>query len=298
MSSEESPVRTYRSLLPGLQRYGSLKMKAPLMLACLLLLASLAGCAPATTPADSKTVPTTPPKLTVTLGADAIEIPAGIGAGVVELTMNNVDKETHTGLLRQLNAGQTLEEFRAAFEQDPRSTRPMTKFLGGPDVPPGASISSYYTLDPGTYIVVDNLAEPWHYATFTVMSAAKPATLPPAAVRVKMREYAYDMPDSIPSGKRLWEFSNAGQSLHHLGIIQVNEGTTVESAVAWMKDPQGDPPGKVLAWWNMLSPGVTSQAEIELPTGKYYAVDMLPDFVSDGVTNADHGMVKAFTVTQ
>jgi hypothetical protein len=273
-------------------------MIASLLLACLLVLTSLAGCAPAAAPADSQTTPTTPPKFAITLGANAIEIPVGIGAGVVELVMVNADKEMHTGLLRQLNASHTLEEFRIAFEQDPRSTMPMTKFLGGPDVPPGAGISGYYTLEPGTYIAVDNQAEPWHYATFTVSGAARSPAPPPAAVSVKMREYTYDMPDSIRSGKHLWEFSNVGKSLHHLGIIQLKEGTTVESAVAWMKDPQGDPPGKVLAWWNMLSPGVTSLGEIELPPGKYYAVDMLPDFVSDGVVNAEHGMVKAFTVTQ
>jgi hypothetical protein len=273
-------------------------MIAPMLLACLLLLTSLAGCAPVAAPADSKTATTTPPKFTITLNADKIEIPAGIGAGVVELIMVNADREMHTGLLRQLNTGHTLEEFRTGFEQNPRSTMPMTKFLGGPDVPPGTSISGYYTLEPGTYIVVDNQVEPWHYATFTVTGDAGPAAPPPVAVSVKMREYAYDMPDSIPSGKRLWKFSNVGKSLHHFGIIQLKEGTTVESAVAWMKDPQGDPPGKALAWWNMLSPGVTSQGEIELPPGKYYAVDMLPDFVSDGVVNAEHGMVKAFTVTQ
>lgn len=292
----------HRNLLRGMRSY-RLPTAAWVLVGTWLLLVGLAGCTTIVAPtdmatdADVTTEAAAPPHFTITLDNGAITLPADISAGVVQLTMENVDTVMHTGLLRRLAADHTLEEFSTAFEQDPRSTLPLTEFLGGPDVSPGSAISGYYTLEPGTHILVDNWSQPWHYAAFTVTQPAMAAEPPTAAVSVTMREYAYDMPDSIPSGKHLWGFTNAGESLHHIGIIQLNEGATIDDVLAWSKDPQGPSPSTDLAWWNMLSPGVTSWGELDLPPGEYYAIDLVPDFVTMGMLNADHGMVKAITVT-
>jgi hypothetical protein len=241
--------------------------------------------------------PAQPPQFTITLNADEISIPDDIPAGLVELTIDNVDTEWHAAIVRYLNEDVSLDEFSAAFQQEPRSTFPMTSFAGGPDVPGGKAIPGYYTLQAGTYIVVDNWVEPWRFASFQVAGESAQSQPPPAEVMVKMKEYAFDMPKSLPSGRHLWQFTNQGEFLHNIGIIRLGEGQSMDDVIAWTKEPQGPEPYEYFTMWNILSPGATSWGQIELQPGEYLAVDFMPDFASEDGLNMEQGMVWKFTVT-
>ena len=222
----------------------------PLMFGLTLLLAiSLAACVvtvntPAPTePAPVATAePATPPQFTITLDAEAISIPNDIPAGLVGLTMDNIDTQWHSAIIRQLNEGVSLEEFGAAFQEEPRSTFPMTSFIGGPDVPGGKTMSGYYALGSGTYVIVDNWVEPWRFTSFQVEGETAQAQPPQAEVVVNMNEYAFEMPESLPSGRQLWQFTNQGEFLHNLGIIRLGEGKNIDDVVAWTKEQQGPEP--------------------------------------------------------
>jgi hypothetical protein len=269
----------------------------------ILLAISLGAClATANTPASTGPGPAataqaaTPPQYTITLSAETISIPDDIPAGLVELSIDNVDTQWHSAIIRHLNEDVSLEKFSAAFQEEPRSTFPMTSFIGGPDVPGGKAMPGYYTLQSGTYVVVDNWVEPWRFASFQVEGETAPAQPPQAEVIVHMKEYAFDMPESLPGGRQLWQFTNQGQFLHNLGIIRLGEGKSMDDVIAWTKEQQGPEPFEYYTMWNLLSPGATSWGEIELQPGEYLAVDFMPDFANEGGWNMEQGMVWAFTV--
>ena len=290
-----------RRILPPRRRP---KLTEPLLILALVLLLTflLAGCsATASTPPSDEPEPVTesrPPQFTITVDSEKINIPAGIPAGLVELTVDNVDTQWHAAIIRQLHQDVSLEEFGPAFQQDPRSTFPMTSFIGGPDVPGKTTMPGYYTFEAGTYIVVDNWTEPWRFASFEVEGQTIQEMQPPQAdVRVLMNEYTIEMPESLPDGRLLWQFTNQGEFLHNVGIIQLSEGKSLADVTFWLKEEQGPEPFEYFTMWNILSPGVTSWGELELQPGEYLAVDFMPDFANEGGLNIEQGMVSAFTVT-
>jgi hypothetical protein len=233
----------------------------------------------------------------VGLSADGITVPEKVRPGLAEISVENSDSVWHAAILRYLNDDVSLEEFDAAFQADPFSTMPLTFAIGGPDVPGGQSVSGMFFLNEGTYIVVDNWVEPPRYAAFTVQGQMVDAAAPDHNVIVKMEEYAFTMPDTISSGPQMWKFSNKGQNIHNLGIVQLEEGKTVEDIIAWMGDQQTPWPMQEIFLWNVMSPSASSWAIIDLPPGEYVALDFLPDFANPGGWNMEQGMFKTFTVT-
>jgi hypothetical protein len=266
-----------------------------------IALAACSGAADTAAPAGPETAaeaePAAPPQFTITFDADEISVPDGIPAGLVAITVDNADTEWHSAIIRRLNEGVSLEDFAAAFEEEPRSTFPMTSFVGGPDVPGETAIPGYYSLTAGTYVLVDNWVEPWRFTSFQVGGETVQAEPPEAGVNVLMNEYAIDLPESLPGGSHLWQFTNEGEFLHNVGIIRLAEGQSVDDLVAWMNEQQGPPPFEYFGMWNIVSPGVTSWGELELQPGDYLAVDMMPDFASEGGWNVEQGMFQAFTVS-
>lgn len=239
--------------------------------------------------------PVKPSHYEITLTAEGIDITDGILPGLVKITTVNKDIEWHSAIIRRLNDDVSLDDFSSAFQEDPRSTMPMTRFLGGPDISGGKKMPGYYNLDPGTYIVVDNVVEPWRFETFQVAGELVRDDPPDIEiVTVEMSEYTFEMSKNVSSGKEIWRFTNQGEYLHNLGIIQLEEDKNMEDVVAWLNEQQGPPPFEYIGMWNLLSPGETSWGEIELPPGKYIAVDLVPDFASGSGWNIEKGMWHEF----
>jgi hypothetical protein len=252
--------------------------------------------APTSEPAPTPTQkPVKPSHYEIILTAEGIDITEDIPPGLVKITTINKDTEWHSAIIRRLNDDVSLDEFSSAFQDDPRSTMPMTRFLGGPDISGGKKMPGYYNLSPGTYIVVDNVVEPWRFETFQV--AGEPVQEDPPEIEivtVEMSEYTFEMSNNVSSGKEIWRFTNKGEHLHNLGIIQLEEGKSIEDVAAWLNEQQGPPPFEYFGMWNLLSPGETSWGEIELPPGKYVAVDLVPDFASESGWNIEKGMWHEF----
>jgi hypothetical protein len=106
------------------------------------------------------------------------------------------------------------------------------------------------------------------------------------------------MPDSISSGPQVWKFFNQGQSVHNFGIVKLNEEMDVEDVISWMGDPSTSPPMEIVSFWNLMSPGASSRAILDLTPGEYMALDFLPDEANGGKFNIQQGMSHTFTVTQ
>lgn len=285
-------------------RYGRI---AGIAGACMLALSLVACVAPpiVTTPPAASTAEAAQPADAATASLvlrhtdDAIMIPDAIPAGLRRVTIENAGADWHASIIRRLQDDVTMEQFVAAFQENPFESLPLTVQLGGPDLPPGAVVETAFDFTPGQYVVVDNWTAPPRMQPFTVTpgdTADDPA--PEAAVTVEMREHEFVMPATLAAGRQWWEFRNTGDTVHQVGIIRLAPDATVDDIVAWLDSEDGPPPWDDIAFWNVMSPGEASWGEIELPPGDFLVLDFLPDFANDGAANFALGMLKEITVTE
>lgn len=237
--------------------------------------------------------------LAVTHSNTAIALPEIVPAGVRLVTIQNNGDDWHASIFRRLNAGVTMEQFTAAFQENPFGSLPLTTQLGGPDLGPGQSAQVVLDLLPGQYVVVDNWVEPPRLVSFTAVDQAVASDTPPqAAVAVEMREHEFVMPETIKAGRQWWQFNNTGAAAHQVGVIRLVAGKTLDDITAWLESEEGPQPWEDVAFWNVMSPGQQSWGELDLPAGAFLVLDFLPDFDHDGAPNFSLGMVAELTVVE
>jgi hypothetical protein len=115
-------------------------------------------------------------------------------------------------------------------------------------------------------------------------------------VRVVTRDYAFQMPDTIPSGPTTFELRNEGKEPHHLMLYRLDEGKTVRDAFAALQAGGSHP-----AWMhaaggpNAVPNGGKSVAAVVLEPGSYVAFCHVKS--RDGRIHFMKGMLKSITVT-
>lgn len=238
-------------------------------------------------------------ELIVELTDERLVIPETLPAGIRRVTANNTGQAWHAVIFRRLNEGVTPEQFAVAFAESPFDSLALTTQLGGPDVAPGASRPGYFQFQPGAHVLVDNVTAPPRFVPFTVVASTEAEAAPPAAaVTVEMKEHAFVMPAEIKGGTQWWQFTNTGQNPHQMGIVKLAADKTLEDAIAWNETGEGPEPFEWVEFWNVMSPGVTSWGELELPAGTYWVLDFLPDPTREGQSNMALGMAKEIVVTE
>jgi len=92
----------------------------------------------------------------------------------------------------------------------------------------------------------------------------------PNVVRVSGEDFKFDAPDVIPAGMTEFVFTNKGPSLHHLAILKLNGGKTVDDLRAALANP-GPPPSWVKEYGgaNAPAPGDESNVTLNLTPGNY-----------------------------
>jgi hypothetical protein len=125
-------------------------------------------------------------------------------------------------------------------------------------------------------------------------TAAAPAE--PNVVSVAATEFSYTMPDTLPAGWTSFRMTNAGQELHHMTIIRLEQGKTVADLLTAMATP-----GPVPAWAvffggpNAVVGPMVSDVTVDLPAGNYAVICVIPS-PDDGKPHVMKGMSKAVTV--
>jgi len=117
----------------------------------------------------------------------------------------------------------------------------------------------------------------------------------PNVVNVVTREYEYEMPDTLPAGPTLFHLTNDGNLLHHVTLVKLEQGKTLNDFTAL-------PPGPFPDWAvfmggpnTPLPHGGQDEDVVALSPGNYAVICVIPD--SDGKPHMMKGMVKALTVT-
>jgi uncharacterized cupredoxin-like copper-binding protein len=132
-------------------------------------------------------------------------------------------------------------------------------------------------------------------------AAEAPAPSPAAGSAVNVVRYVatdnrFDGPAEVPAGPTEFRLTNQGKDPHHLILVRLEEGRTFDSLLAALKNP-GMPPRWVhlVGGPNAVSPGLESNARLELAPGAYAILCMIPG--PDGVPHVAKGMINPLTVT-
>lgn len=140
---------------------------------------------------------------------------------------------------------------------------------------------------------------PSSYATLDLeVTAGEGAEAPEADVVVQMVEFAFAFPGDMPAGEQLWEVVNRGQQLHHMVLMRIREGFTLEDVMAFAETFEGEDPTEPVGYVHIISPGVSNFVSFDLTPGGYLAICFIPDHGGggDGAPHFQHGMMQTFTV--
>lgn len=127
--------------------------------------------------------------------------------------------------------------------------------------------------------------------------AAPAPPLKPAIVTVHASEFAFAAPKSVSAGTITFRMVNDGKQLHHVAIVKLLNGKTVDDFMAAMKKP-GPPPAWIVAVGgpNAVVPGQSTDATLTLEPGNYALVCFIPS-PGDPTPHVMKGMISALTVT-
>jgi hypothetical protein len=119
----------------------------------------------------------------------------------------------------------------------------------------------------------------------------------PQEVVVTARDFDFDAPETIYSGLTVFRLINEGPDLHHLQLVRLEDGHTLEDLGKAMASHDAPPP----SWVTMIGgpntpgiPGEETNATLYLEPGNYVMLCLIP--AADGEPHTMKGMVKPLTV--
>jgi hypothetical protein len=116
----------------------------------------------------------------------------------------------------------------------------------------------------------------------------------PNVVHVTATEYAFQPPDTLPSGVTTFHLMNEGKEAHHLVLLKIPLADFQKGA--WLEKPQGPPPGAFINGASPMTAGVANTTAVDLTAGDYGLICFVPDS-KVGNPRIEHGTVKQITVT-
>jgi hypothetical protein len=238
----------------------------------------------------------------------AFEAPDTIAAGLTTIELRNSGNEPHHVQLLRLNDQVTIEQFTAALAQGEGPALALVSLDGGVGQLANGGVGEVVVdLRPGQYVLVCFVESPDgvpHLAKGMVKpvrvaaapAVAVPVTAPPSAGTFTMKDFTYDLPASIGSGRQVYRVVNEGpQQLHEANILKLDAGKTVADVTSFVTSPGGPPPFTPVGGMQGLSVNSSGFAVTQLQAGNYAVVCFIPDPAS-GRPHIELGMGKEFTV--
>jgi hypothetical protein len=113
-------------------------------------------------------------------------------------------------------------------------------------------------------------------------------------VKVIGQDFSFDAPDVIPAGLTEFRFLNKGPALHHMAVLKLSDGKTVDDLRKVLANP-GPPPSwvKEMGGPNAPEPGVEANATMTLEAGNYALICFVD---IDGPPHFMKGMVRGLRV--
>lgn len=206
----------------------------------------------------------------------------------------------------RLNDGVTLQQFQEALSQGEGPALSVVKLMGGVgSVAPGASAAAIVNLIPGEYVLICLIPSPMdhlpHFAkgmitSMNVTSSENNVSEPNAGLMVTLKDFSFDLPETLPAGEVIMKVTNEGPELHELNLLKLADGKTLQDVLQYLQDPQGAPPFIPVGGMNGLDIGSSGYLDLNLAPGKYVAICNIPSPKAEGHPHFALGMVKEFTV--
>lgn len=285
-----------------------------LVLVLALVLTACGSAAPTVAPANPTDVPATEPvevagsipEVKIDAADYSFTVPEIISAGWVRIILTNSGAEPHHIQFLRLNDGVTANQFMEALNQDIGPALAMVKEVGGvAPIHPGGSASAVLNLPVGDYVVLCFIPSPSDqtphlakgmFKSLKVEADASVAAEPSADLTVHLKDFQFDMPDSLPAGALTVEVINDGPESHEFNIHRLEDGKTANDVLEFLNGAGGPPPFTPVGGMNGLGTGLKGYAELNLEPGTYVAICMIPSPKAEGHPHFTLGMIKQFTV--
>jgi hypothetical protein len=288
-----------------MSRIQSLPLVRPIMLAalaaglCFVCLYMYAGL-----PSAHASVP--PPVIDIMASDYAFDAPDTIPSGLVTIRLMNHGKEPHHAQLLRMNDGVSFSDFGAALQLEGESALRLTTLTGGAGaLDPGNSDEVTLNLAPGQYAIacfipsadgVPHLAKGMLKPLTVAASDEQPeVAAPQSAGTLNMRDFSFDIPDTLPAGTNTFTVVNAGPQPHELNILKLAPGASLSDLQAWQPDQGTPPPFEAVGGMNGMSQGEAHYMTVDLQPGTYVAICNIPD-PGSGLPHSRLGMVRQFSV--
>ena len=250
--------------------------------------------------------PAPPPVVTLTAVDYGFEAPDTIEAGLTAFHLLNEGSQLHMAQMIKLEGDKSLDDFLVAYTEAFRTTGPRPPWAprhGGPGAaePGGGSNSTQY-LEPGHYawICIMNLPDGIPHVVKARMAKAfvvrarhdapAPRTAPAASLAFQLADYAFRITGPLTAGRRVIRIENVGTEPHEVALLRLGPGKTMEDFQAWMRDPQGPPPGNSVGGVSSLAPRLEAYFEVDLTAGDYVVLCFVT--APDGRSHVEHGMIQ------
>lgn len=251
---------------------------------------------------------------TVSIGAAdySFALPDSIPGGLTRLQLTNTGKEAHHAQFARLNDGVTLQQFLAALPQGEAAAFPLITFQGGPGpIEPGKQAEAVVDLPIGQYVLLCFIPSPDgvpHLAkgmvrplTVTAAPTKQPAK-PAVKGTVDLQDFAFGaLPSNMAVGKTGLAVVNKGKEPHELVVLKL-KGVAAAQVVQALSAPPGSarPPGPPPFEWaggsQVIMPGATGWATLDLTAGEYTLVCFIPSPANQGKRHMALGMFLPFSV--
>jgi hypothetical protein len=223
----------------------------------------LASCQP-TTPGPGAQPETEPPaEITMVVTDQAFEVPSGIEAEPVSITLENEAEAPHFAFFARLNEGVTPQQVQEAFGKGEEAIFRLITVAGSlPTAEPGGTSEAVIQFPEGSYLVVDPEATGPPPVGFFEVSAASggEVAVPAADLTIETGEFFFKI-DGQPSGAATVQIVNVGKQGHE--VVMFEQGADEEGFFSMAPAPGGS------LWTTMeLQPGTTYQVRCFLPDPK------------------------------
>ena len=121
---------------------------------------------------------------------------------------------------------------------------------------------------------------------------AEEAETPMPEIVIGAGDFSYEVPAQIPAGPLRIRMENGGMELHHVTLVRIPDGGSVEALLAGLTDAGGPEGYEFFGGPNAAPPQGASSAEVDLRPGSYAVVCLIPS--PDQELHFRKGMVATF----
>jgi hypothetical protein len=243
--------------------------------------------------------------------AAAVQVPAKIEGGAVELTLDNAkNRAPHDAQVIRLTGGHTYEQ--AAPIINSQKAQPIPDWIQGyggvGTTNPGQTGTATVQLDEGHYVLVDDAvggSQPPH--TEFDVSGDNGADLPSTDATVTAATTGQENPeyewktDGLKAGENTITFDAQGQKALHVIVAAPIKGSATIEQVGQELDSNG-PPHSLDVQNSTSTPvidgGKKQVAQLNLKPGRYAFICFLPDRDEPNKPHFKTGLLKEVTVPQ